>query len=169
MYACPHQGSSPLTRGARYIAPTFDVWPGIIPAHAGSTGISFSYSVSGSDHPRSRGEHGGVQIFGPFVPGSSPLTRGAHCGLTRRDHRRRIIPAHAGSTRALGSGGGVPWDHPRSRGEHLLRARQRWWDLGSSPLTRGARGSNDGHRAPAGIIPAHAGSTDVAQRAWSVD
>ena len=51
--------------------------------------------------------------------------------------------------------------HPRSRGEHTgtpmpLRSR-----VGSSPLTRGAQ--LEGHKdlTLAGLIPAHAGSTEV--------
>ncbi len=116
--------------------------PGIIPAYAGSTGRGGRRRPRGRDHPRIRGEHGGrsadreplpgiipayagsttrVEIMSAGLEGSSPHTRGA----PRRPPR---------STRSAG-------DHPRIRGEHLLRH-------GASPR----RG---------GIIPAYAGSTTL--------
>ena len=51
--------------------------------------------------------------------------------------------------------------HPRSRGENFRRRRTRRGRPGSSPLTRGKRGSRD-HRPDArGLIPAHAGKTSM--------
>ncbi len=70
-------GSSPLARGA--LDPRHELMTGfrIIPARAGSTHRRGSRRHSNRDHPRSRGEHGGVElILGP-PPGSSPLARGA--------------------------------------------------------------------------------------------
>jgi len=51
--------------------------------------------------------------------------------------------------------------HPRSRGEHLRVVRFAYLAEGSSPLTRGARGTSLGGAGSAGLIPAHAGSTWV--------
>ena len=93
------------------------------------------------------------------VPGSSPLTRGAHENTALLALAAGLIPAHAGST---------PWNaatrvahpaHPRSRGEHLLVGTQAYDLLGSSPLTRGALLMPRRIWRLMGLIPAHAGST----------
>ena len=71
----------------------------------------------------------------------------------------RLIPAHAGSTRARPRRRESARAHPRSRGEHIAHADAAEIVAGSSPLTRGAL---RGHRARprrARLIPAHAGST----------
>ena len=89
-------------------------------------------------HPRSRGEHTcGFSLFGGGV-GSSPLTRGAPAHRRLIRSTRRLIPAHAGSTRVEMT----PWKykaaHPRSRGEHHASLACNGEFNGSSPLTRGA-------------------------------
>ena len=71
--------------------------------------------------------------------GSSPHTRGALLFDRPLIHRRRIIPAYAGST-------------PGTRTDHLGY-------VGSSPHTRGARQRIGGRLPSARIIPAYAGST----------
>ena len=95
------------------------------------------------------------------VLGSSPLTRGKPQRRGRWQRRNRLIPAHAGKTRRDRLRAILRWAHPRSRGENRLptplgRIRQ-----GSSPLTRGKRGSPEGFRGGPGLIPAHAGKTEV--------
>ena len=69
--------------------------------------------------------------------GSSPLTRGKHGCRRPRGGWRRLIPAHAGKTSAVGYETTVTWAHPRSRGENVDEARQITVLRGSSPLTRG--------------------------------
>ena len=94
-----YAGSSPLTRGARVSHENEVDGRRIIPAHAGSTLSSFGTNLISTDHPRSRGEH---LPFGQDLDratGSSPLTRGARKEDCKRHDKRRIIPAHAGSTR----------------------------------------------------------------------
>ena len=93
--------------------------------------------------------------------GSSPLTRGALVQRRRPGNWRRLIPAHAGSTtadakRALGEKA-----HPRSRGEHSSKTRPDWASAGSSPLTRGAPAEGLHPTPRVGLIPAHAGSTQL--------
>ena len=51
------------------------------------------------------------------------------------------------------------WAHPRSRGENWPHRRGGATTGGSSPLTRGKRRRPDFRRAPARLIPAHAGKT----------
>ena len=136
-------GSSPLTRGARVEKGLQKFALGLIPAHAGSTGTPSKQTRSSRAHPRSRGEHvrGRAGLFLPA--GSSPLTRGAHLRQPRRSlaggsspltrgalvwvkvfaDGKRLIPAHAGSTRSRYMSASFPWAHPRSRGEHKSLAK----------------------------------------------
>ena len=133
--------------------------PRIIPAHAGSTRTCFWPGVPSRDHPRSRGEHVFTSALGRQIPGSSPLTRGARSARTDLGPRRRIIPAHAGSTRSAFRLLPCTRDHPRSRGEHIRGRNRHRQVAGSSPLTRGALTEFHFGQFRAGIIPAHAGST----------
>ena len=154
-------GSSPLTRGARVVTTGNDRFPGLIPAHAGSTRSASRISSPCRAHPRSRGEH-----FAPLgsthtTSGSSPLTRGA---LGVRIARRcwcGLIPAHAGSTFVVCRWMRHRRAHPRSRGEHGCSGARVVVDWGSSPLTRGALHGELVHHAGGRLIPAHAGSTCV--------
>ena len=163
----PHQvhavasvdGSSPLTRGALEHG-QLPVPPArIIPAHAGSTHPASRNRPHPADHPRSRGEHPGSKLVVRFPRGSSPLTRGALASAADVRRSIGIIPAHAGSTWWVLSRLYCHWDHPRSRGEHLVVTCIRRIQLGSSPLTRGAQSSVPLSLYREGIIPAHAGST----------
>ena len=79
------QGSSPLTRGKRFLAWLRRALLGLIPAHAGKTPPPSPMEHSPWAHPRSRGEN--VQVCGHVFLGlgSSPLTRGKHfptCAFT---------------------------------------------------------------------------------------
>ena len=72
-----------------------------------------------------------------------------------------IIPAHAGLTPVTGRGTSGYRDHPRACGAHLRRFPFRSQARGSSPRMRGSpRGLRRGYGSQ-GIIPAHAGLTDV--------
>ena len=97
-------GSSPLTRGKRRRRSSVLRQVRLIPAHAGKTTASRLSYLTGTAHPRSRGENAASVDFVGVVVGSSPLTRGKR-ELRRlpADHRR-LIPAHAGKTRAAPPG-----------------------------------------------------------------
>ena len=71
----------------------------------------------------------------------------------------RIIPAYAGSTRAIAQHCRHIGDHPRVCGEHHSLADADRSVPGSSPRMRGAQTLLDGLLRGAGIIPAYAGST----------
>ena len=134
-----HAGSSPHTRGALVREDDSSFACGIIPAYAGSTKNMIIACVCWSDHPRIRGEHHRRPTPSCRTQGSSPHTRGARQAGPQHGVRKRIIPAYAGSTCEGRLGWGVPWDHPRIRGEHAAppgTIRQTRW-----------------------IIPAYAGST----------
>ena len=51
------EGSSPHTRGARWLSAMPSAVRGIIPAYAGSTRHPVLVTISSQDHPRIRGEH----------------------------------------------------------------------------------------------------------------
>ena len=71
---------------------------GIIPACAGSTPTASSLSTNKWDHPRMRGEHGGLACPSRHGTGSSPHARGAPHGRYDLVGVHGIIPACAGST-----------------------------------------------------------------------
>ena len=131
----------------------------IIPAYAGSTPPVGEAYEDAEDHPRIRGEHDPNRSFGEKMAGSSPHTRGALVLLMALCVLQRIIPAYAGSTRRRCRWLPADRDHPRIRGEHLNRIKNEMPAEGSSPHTRGARGSRPVVPARHGIIPAYAGST----------
>ena len=91
--------------------------------------------------------------------GSSPLTRGKPGAVMSASRTSRLIPAHAGKTRAATWSSQGPWAHPRSRGENLPVLRPSMTVDGSSPLTRGKRVRCWQEVRGEGLIPAHAGKT----------
>ena len=113
-------GSSPLTRGARHQSGHRHGLHGLIPAHAGSTSYRVRPAPVRPAHPRSRGEHAGVDFSHCLVAGSSPLTRGAPCPQASLCSVWGLIPAHAGSTKCLFISFTRSGAHPRSRGEHSV-------------------------------------------------
>ena len=72
-----------------------------------------------------------------------------------------IIPAHAGLTIALYASMTSRWDHPRACGAHPQTTCERWDLQGSSPRMRGSRRLVELAFVLDGIIPAHAGLTQV--------
>ena len=157
-------GSSPHTRGAPAQHRQQQNQYGIIPAYAGSTRVWACARVVCRDHPRIRGEHALIWLARSMMRGSSPHTRGAPSARHIRHAYSGIIPAYAGSTASSTGRGGWSWDHPRIRGEHRRVVVSEHDRLGSSPHTRGAPSFSVPRSAPAGIIPAYAGST--APRLW---
>ena len=154
-------GSSPLTRGKRQDRRAGQNWSWLIPAHAGKTRLRELQSARNTAHPRSRGENWFAGQSSASQAGSSPLTRGKQSGPARRCCRRGIIPAHAGKTISVTSRPPDRGDHPRSRGEN---PRHRFVIApcdGSSPLTRGKHRGRARGPDRAGIIPAHAGKTEM--------
>ena len=152
-------GSSPLTRGAPSSLAGLGCLHRLIPAHAGSTSLGRLRPAPNPAHPRSRGEHRRYDPADNEDWGSSPLTRGALGYWHPRRPHRRLIPAHAGSTKPS-SGVRKGWRaHPRSRGEHTAARKYSTATAGSSPLTRGALGVDVIEAEDMGLIPAHAGST----------
>ena len=94
--------------------------------------------------------------------GSSPHTRGARHFEIVVDPIQRIIPAYAGSTFFEDEFVEDERDHPRIRGEHVIFRDDQASSKGSSPHTRGAPAPPHTARFHRGIIPAYAGSTQLA-------
>ena len=133
------RGSSPHTRGAPGRTRPSRSTGRIIPAYAGSTASAAASTSKRADHPRIRGEHIRPEPQGRTMAGSSPHTRGARRPRPGGARGRRIIPAYAGSTLENAADRVDEQDHPRIRGEHMIRtvvSAKRWR-----------------------IIPAYAGST----------
>ena len=118
-------GSSPHTRGAHQPSGWRCSQGRIIPAYAGSTVPVSVTPVSRWDHPRIRGEHGGVDYRSAEAWGSSPHTRGAQPAGAVAVAELGIIPAYAGSTFLPHPRRPRCEDHPRIRGEHWLAPPER--------------------------------------------
>ena len=153
-------GSSPLSRGIPDLCSGMHARWRIIPALAGNTLLLAPLLLLDTDHPRSRGEYPPPGDREARDEGSSPLSRGIRRGSLLYAVLYGIIPALAGNTppRRVAPAGG--WDHPRSRGEYRSLSSQRSCWEGSSPLSRGIRGSFAVPVLLIRIIPALAGNTE---------
>ena len=152
-------GSSPLTRGKLRNRHAPCLRDGLIPAHAGKTGCVSQLASTLQAHPRSRGENAEGERIHIHGWGSSPLTRGKLRWSGPFLCAGRLIPAHAGKTRAHTVGMAAIMAHPRSRGENISEPVHPCGDAGSSPLTRGKHNKDAVRRRKCGLIPAHAGKT----------
>ena len=81
--------------------------------------------------------------------------------------RPRLIPAHAGKTAQRLSGTSPARAHPRSREENDVHAEASIRFEGSSPLTRGKLACFGRADAFPGLIPTHAGKTELPRSAGS--
>ena len=154
-------GSSPLSRGIPQPCRAQLLHTGIIPALAGNTCWRTLQAGFSEDHPRSRGEYGGIHFTETVWCGSSPLSRGIRGWDATPSITAGIIPALAGNTCYRYTPHAERTDHPRSRGEYDVFSLPTGVRIGSSPLSRGIRGSVDRRRARSRIIPALAGNTST--------
>ena len=132
---------------------------GLIPACAGNTEFWTCALTAAWAHPRSRGEHAGLDSGNDHVKGSSPLARGTLRPIARDTRAVRLIPARAGNTSFSVVMVCRIRAHPRSRGEHYQFVTTPPTNSGSSPLARGTPDAAAGASDPAGLIPARAGNT----------
>jgi len=139
----------------------FSRW--LIPASAGSTSGGSIKIDTPQAHPRIRGEHRPGPEQRRVGMGSSPHPRGARVGWPRRSAATGLIPASAGSTRALSAPTPARRAHPRIRGEHDDNNLCEQYDRGSSPHPRGAQRHRGKSEIDWGLIPASAGSTEGAE------
>ena len=157
-------GSSPLARGLLRKALYALLTAGIIPARAGFTSSSSANSLSGQDHPRSRGVYRPAFSSAAVGFGSSPVARGLQPIRAPQPHADGIIPARAGFTHHNVVALWADPDHPRSRGVYQGQDRPCRAGRGSSPLARGLQVGVADLSESDRIIPARAG---VTSRAWN--
>ena len=134
---------------------------GIIPAHAGLTKRSSSSWAASRDHPRACGAHPSCPAQRCLARGSSPRMRGSLAARKALVAVMGIIPAHAGLTPPPSRPQKDPWDHPRACGAHYDRPAFEPLLRGSSPRMRGSRKFVRDDPTRFGIIPAHAGLTNI--------
>ena len=158
-------GSSPHTRGALDDGDGAREDHRIIPAYAGSTPSPPEPPWRWPDHPRIRGEHPARWPPRRRPGGSSPHTRGAPIPMDPMMVWNGIIPAYAGSTTVYLEQAHYAADHPRIRGEHVIKIGADLSAQGSSPHTRGAPVPRLHRDVAERIIPAYAGSTSAAPEA----
>ena len=157
-----YAGSSPHARGTHLRSSGTLTLTGIIPACAGNT-VGALFSLLGiGDHPRMRGEHHWWGDPATKPTGSSPHARGTRLLASQDTRNTGIIPACAGNTYTGRERARFFGDHPRMRGEHMIKHNRIKSALGSSPHARGTLDIFLGFFHQFGIIPACAGNTRAA-------
>ena len=156
-----NSGSSPRMRGSLRDTDKIALHQGIIPAHAGLTACFSLARPSIRDHPRACGAHLLHIITVYEQEGSSPRMRGSPIASPSFIHTPGIIPAHAGLTPSRQNWRRPSRDHPRACGAHLIQHLVAKYASGSSPRMRGSPSMRLGPSPAPGIIPAHAGLTDL--------
>ena len=155
-------GSSPRGRGKPSPTVASSGHVRLIPARAGKTpSIPTSLRCSRA-HPRAGGENPMPIGDTCQLKGSSPRGRGKPAGRSVADHRGGLIPARAGKTLAIRTGGLSGWAHPRAGGENHRRSAPNGIKNGSSPRGRGKRADRRLDADLRRLIPARAGKTRVA-------
>ena len=131
------RGSPPLARGTatsctRRITPL-----GITPACAGNRRKDRQMNRSEQDHPRLRGEQTLASVIGFGDVGSPPLARGTVFFTASSAPKNGITPACAGNRLPVFTHIPACWDHPRLRGEQIIKKLLGDSPEGSPPLARG--------------------------------
>ena len=152
-------GSSPRMRGTRCFPVGAQGLEGLIPAHAGNTGVSKRFVGRVGAHPRACGEHAATTLGLTKNEGSSPRMRGTLVGELGEGSGEGLIPAHAGNTVTPTLATGDLRAHPRACGEHFGEVAGLAAGGGSSPHMRGTLKSLHISMCVVGLIPAHAGNT----------
>ena len=133
---------------------------GLIPAHAGKTGLSSKTRSAAPAHPRSCGENAVRRATSTVCRGSSPLMRGKRLVGTLFQERVGLIPAHAGKTLRGSRPLAGSRAHPHARGENMRQSARVSFFPGSSPLMRGKIALLGVVLRSVGLIPAHARKTE---------
>ena len=155
----PRRGSSPRMRGKLRSARAANKARGLIPAHAGKTREPGKARSQARAHPRACGENEGTWEGKISGEGSSPRMRGKPPPFDCEPPAPRLIPAHAGKTRAACLRRRPRRAHPRACGENRGDWQAGDAREGSSPRMRGKQPVVSWWNRSAGLIPAHAGKT----------
>ena len=97
------------------------------------------------------------------LKGSPPHTRGKESEGRNRTQSIRITPAYAGKRKKELQKLAAEKDHPRIRGEKMLRLLTKIFNQGSPPHTRGKDPSKYPRLSMRGITPAYAGKSFTKQ------
>ena len=154
-------GSSPRMRGSPEHGRLQSGHAGIIPAYAGLTHLQLVFCRCIWNHPRVCEAHESTSAGVTRSLGSSPRMRGSRSQTAAQRQRPGIIPAHAGLTASHSLSGLFLGDHPRACGAHPQPYRHGSAIPGSSPRMRGSRIVAPYFPHSEGIIPAHAGLTNL--------
>ena len=130
-------GSPPLARGKEGCNIFLCDFSRITPACAGKSRHRGDGQPVRRDHPRLRGEKTVDPRFLELVLGSPPLARGKVHEIHHGIYPPGITPACAGKSSSSRFQGHFRGDHPRLRGEKLVRIHHHLAIQGSPPLARG--------------------------------
>ena len=125
------------------------------------TPTKFRFGFAGRAHPRVCGENKGVAVLGKGMKGSSPRVRGKLIGCAGVRVDDGLIPACAGKTVNIPHCICEEPAHPRACGENREIEFFGWYEQGSSPRMRGKPVDDFQLDRAGGLIPAHAGKTNV--------
>ena len=150
-------GSPPRVRGEVNTTMAFLLEFGITPACAGRSGLQRNKTVKSGDHPRVCGEKQSSNPDMYPAHGSPPRVRGEAVYPRSCSRTGRITPACAGRSRKRAARGLAGPDHPRVRGEKLLRVNVKKRSRGSPPRARGEVLHYYGCESNPRITPACAG------------
>ena len=140
---------------------------GITPAYAGKRYIFKGLLCGFKDHPRLCGEKCAEPSIVVTIQGSPPPMRGKVVRAIPDILRKRITPAYAGKSANVTLAGSSGWDHPRLCGEKSDRSATCFFKSGSPPPMRGKVNFFKFFRRLAGITPAYAGKSSVADRTFT--
>ena len=112
-------GSSPRGRGKQPASVYLVFIVGLIPARAGKTGGCPARGPRSGAHPRAGGENCQRPHRAGCYLGSSPRGRGKRRVPARGRAPVGLIPARAGKTTAVSTGGRASRAHPRAGGENI--------------------------------------------------
>jgi len=130
-----------------------------IPTHVGNTYSPNIQSCKLPVHPHACGEHTEVDMFCPFVPGSSPRMWGTHLVAHLGGIQGRFIPTHVGNTRAYTPVIRRAAVHPHACGEHSTLTKEDRVMIGSSPRMWGTQYRRRKTSSSSRFIPTHVGNT----------
>ena len=169
VWARPENGTPPRARGRRHRRRVRGTDQRNTPACAGTIGRWSSPRAGSREHPRVRGDDLMVETGTRSYPGTPPRARGR-----RGEHRRQLLgrrntPACAGTTVSVNEVSPAPPEHPRVRGDDVLRGNPNPGNQGTPPR---ARGRPQRCRQPGdacGNTPACGGTTgDRSDLAWLI-
>ena len=152
-------GSPPHARGRRTRRTGKANRTRITPACAGKTSVCIRVEIFTGDHPRMRGEDLSRRSIISSKWGSPPHARGRRRAGHFSASNERITPACAGKTDRSQIRVRLRSDHPRMRGEDIIRDLKSQVDGGSPPHARGRRIDLVRDEALFRITPACAGKT----------